>query len=339
MKNQIISKILGLGTKKLIVIGVCGVVVVGGGTAAIVHYNTNDSVKAASNVDEKISIDDLTERYNDAMELLDNLILEEDAYSLIQKDLSKIKLVIDKNEITKTTTKDMTTIENNLAGYEKESLKILEEKESSVPDYTNFEEEIKNNISSMFDDYNSLKGNGKYKDANNKIDEIINYINGILNPENETETINYTSSLNVLEEETEKTGGNNSNSGSQSNSNSSGNTGNSNTSNSNNSNGSNGSNNSSGSNNNQETTQQVTEDWRVTSIKNGEVNTPQIGLWIVDVLTGQSTMEELQSKLNSAYPSYGFIATTKEKDSYIWNNPTSVTYTGSACDNIFYYIP
>lgn len=243
--NKLLSKLAGLGKVKLAAIATGAVVVIGGGAAIGVYVHNQEQAKEAQAELEKEQqeqaelekeqeelLADLTERYEKAEELRDNLILEDSVLDTLNSEFEEIKTALDEETADEKTEETMTTLEAELEDYRKQNEKYLTEKEAAMYDYHTelFPEEKQTELDNMLTEYQTLFKAVKYKAADKKLDEMNSIMVAFLNEnpdgttevaENSTDETNggaqSGSSQNGTGSNSESSNGNNSNSGNGSN--------------------------------------------------------------------------------------------------------------------------
>lgn len=187
--NKLFSKLAGLGKVKLasIAVGVVAVAGVGIGTGVYVHNQAQvEEAQAKLDKEEKKEEQDakekeqeallaeLTERYEKAEELRDNLILEDTVIEILNRDFTTIKTALDEKSADEKTEETMTTLEKNLEGYRKQNEQYLTEQRNAITDYHNemFPQENQEIWDKLLAEYQELFDTVKYKDANAKLAEV-----------------------------------------------------------------------------------------------------------------------------------------------------------------------
>lgn len=187
--NKLFGKLAGLGKVKLasIAVGVVVVAGVGVGTGVYVHNQAQvEEAQAKLNKEEKKEEQDakekeqeallaeLTERYEKAEELRDNLILEDAVIEILNRDFTTIKTALDEKSADEKTEETMTTLEKNLEGYRKQNEQYLTEQRNAITDYHNemFPQENQEIWDKLLAEYQELFDTVKYKDANAKLAEV-----------------------------------------------------------------------------------------------------------------------------------------------------------------------
>lgn len=237
--NKLLGKLAGLGKMKIAAIATGVVAVAGAGTATGIYVHQQAEVKEAqaqaerekeeqaaekkkAQEEQEEMIADLTERYQKAEELRDNLILEDAVIEILNRDFTTIKTALEEETVDETMEETMTTLEKNLEGYRQQNEQYLTEQRNAVMDYHNemFPQENQEAWDKLLAEYQELFDAVKYKDANAKLAEVNTGIMAFLQ-ENTTE---------VASSETEGTSGNeNTGNAGGGNNSSNGNSGNSNT--------------------------------------------------------------------------------------------------------------
>lgn len=243
--NKLLSKLAGLGKVKLAAIATGVVVVIGGGAAIGVYVHNQEQAKEAQaelekeqqeqaklEKEQQALLADLTERYEKAEELRDNLILEDSVLDTLNPEFEEIKTALDEETADEKTEETMTTLEAELEDYRKQNEKYLTEKEAAMYDYHTelFPEEKQTELDNMLTEYQTLFEAVKYKAADKKLDEMNSIMVAFLNEnpdgttevaENSTDETNggtqTGSSQNGTGSNSESSNGNNSNSGNGSN--------------------------------------------------------------------------------------------------------------------------
>lgn len=243
--NKLLSKLAGLGKVKLAAIATGAVVVIGGGAAIGVYVHNQEQAKetqaelekeqqeqAGLEKEREALLADLTERYEKAEELRDNLILEDSVLDTLNSEFEEIKTALDEETADEKTEETMTTLEAELEDYRKQNEKYLTEKEAAMYDYHTelFPEEKQTELDNMLTEYQTLFEAVKYKAADKKLDEMNSIMVAFLNEnpdgttevaENSTDETNGDtqtgSSQNGTGSNSESSNGNNSNSGNGSN--------------------------------------------------------------------------------------------------------------------------
>lgn len=244
--NKLLSKLAGLGKVKLAAIATGAVVVIGGGAAIGVYVHNQEQAKEAQaelekeqqeqaelEKEQQALLADLTERYEQAEELRDNLILEDSVLDTLNPEFEEIKTALDEETADEKTEETMTTLEAELEDYRKQNEKYLTEKEAAMCDYHTelFPEEKQTELDNMLTEYQTLFEAVKYKAADKKLDEMNSIMVAFLNEnypdgttevaENSTDETNggtqTGSSQNGTGSNSESSNGNNSNSGNGSN--------------------------------------------------------------------------------------------------------------------------
>lgn len=237
--NKFIGKLAGLGKVKLASIAIGVVTVVGAGTVAGIYIHNQaqteqaatkeaETKKEAEEKEKEELLLELTERYEKAEELRDNLILEQAVIDILNRDFTTIKTALDEKSVDEKTEEKMTTLEKNLEGYRQQNEQYLTEKEAAMYDYHTefFPQENRDALDTMLAEYKELFEAVKYKDADAKLDEMNAIITAFLE-ENTTEIPVEVADNENGENTGNGTSGNNSNSnnGNSGSNNSSGNTG------------------------------------------------------------------------------------------------------------------
>lgn len=243
--NKLLSKLAGLGKVKLAAIATGAVVVIGGGAAIGVYVHNQEQAKEAQaelekeqqeqaelEKEQEVLLADLTERYEQAEELRDNLILDDSVLENLNPEFEEIKTALDEETADEKTEETMTTLEAELEDYRKQNEKYLTEKEAAMYDYHTelFPEEKQTELDNMLTEYQTLFEAVKYKAADKKLDEMNSIMVAFLNEnpdgttevaENSTDETNggtqTGSSQNGTGSNSESSNGNNSNSGNGSN--------------------------------------------------------------------------------------------------------------------------
>lgn len=215
--NKLLSKLAGLGKMKIAAIATGVVAVAGAGTATGIYVHQQAEVKEAQ-AQEKLEkeeqaagkkkaqeeqeklIADLTERYQKAEELRDNLILEDAVIEILNRDFTTIKTALEEETVDETIEETMASLEKNLEGYRQQNEQYLTEQRNAIMDYHNemFPQENQDVWDKLLAEYQELFDAVKYKDANAKLTEVNTGIVAFLQ-ENTTE---------VASGETEGTSGN-----------------------------------------------------------------------------------------------------------------------------------
>ena len=187
--NKLFGKLAGLGKVKLasIAVGVVVVAGVGVGTGVYVHNQAQveeapakldkEEKKEEQDAQEKVQealLAELTERYEKAEELRDNLILEDAVIEILNRDFTTIKTALDEKSADEKTKETMTTLEKNLEGYRKQNEQYLTEQRNAITDYHNemFPQENQEVWDKLLAEYQELFDTVKYKDANAKLAEV-----------------------------------------------------------------------------------------------------------------------------------------------------------------------
>lgn len=187
--NKLFGKLAGLGKVKLASIAVGVVVVAGVGVGAGVYVHNQAQVeesqakldkeekKEEQDAKEKAQealLAELTERYEKAEELRDNLILEDAVIEILNRDFTTIKTALDEKSADEKTEETMTTLEKNLEGYRKQNEQYLTEQRNAITDYHNemFPQENQEIWDKLLAEYQELFDTVKYKDANAKLAEV-----------------------------------------------------------------------------------------------------------------------------------------------------------------------
>lgn len=215
--NKLLSKLAGLGKMKIAAIATGVVAIAGAGTATGIYVHQQAEVKEAQ-AQEKLEkeeqaagkkkaqeeqeklIADLTERYQKAEELRDNLILEDAVIEILNRDFTIIKTALEEETVDETIEETMASLEKNLEGYRQQNEQYLTEQRNAIMDYHNemFPQENQDAWDKVLAEYQELFDAVKYKDANAKLTEVNTGIMAFLQ-ENTTE---------VASGETEGTSGN-----------------------------------------------------------------------------------------------------------------------------------
>lgn len=189
--NKLLSKLAGLGKVKIAAIATGVVAVAGAGTATGIYVHQQAEVKEAqaqaelekeereaekkkAQEEQKALLADLTERYEKAEELRDNLILEDAVIEILNRDFTTIKAALDEKAADDKTEETMATLEKNLEGYRKQNEQYLTEQRAAVMDYHNemFPQENQDAWDQVLVEYQELFDAVKYKDANAKLAEV-----------------------------------------------------------------------------------------------------------------------------------------------------------------------
>lgn len=189
--NKLLSKLAGLGKVKIAAIATGVVAVAGAGTATGIYVHQQAEVKEAqaqaelekeereaekkkAQEEQKALLADLTERYEKAEELRDNLILEDAVIEILNRDFTTIKAALDEKAADDKTEETMATLEKNLEGYRKQNEQYLTEQRAAVMDYHNemFPQENQDAWDKVLVEYQELFDAVKYKDANAKLAEV-----------------------------------------------------------------------------------------------------------------------------------------------------------------------
>lgn len=194
--NKLLSKLAGLGKVKLAAIATGAVVVIGGGAAIGVYVHNQEQAKEAQaklekeqqeqaelEKEQQALLADLTERYEQAEELRDNLILEDSVLDTLNPEFEEIKKALDEETADEKTEETMTTLEAELEDYRKQNEKYLTEKEAAMYDYHTelFPEEQQTELDNMLAEYQTLFEAVKYKAADKKLDEMNSTMIAFLN--------------------------------------------------------------------------------------------------------------------------------------------------------------
>ena len=128
----------------------------------------------AKEKEQQVLIAELTERYQEAEELRDNLILEDSVIEILNRDFKTIKTALDDKTADDKTEETMTTLEKNLEGYRKQNEQYLTEQRNAIADYHNemFPQEQQNTWDKLLAEYQDLFDTVKYKAANEKLAEV-----------------------------------------------------------------------------------------------------------------------------------------------------------------------
>lgn len=214
--NKLFGKLAGLGKVKLASIAVGVVVVAGVGVGAGVYVHNQAQVEEsqakldkeekkeeqdAKEKEQEALLAELTERYEKAEELRDNLILEDAVIQNLNTEFEEIKTALDKGSVDEETEETMTTLEAELEDYRKQNEKYLTEKEAAMYDYHTelFPEEKQKELDNMLAEYQTLFEAVKYKDADKKLDEMNSTMVAFMNenyPDETTEVAENTTSEN-----------------------------------------------------------------------------------------------------------------------------------------------
>lgn len=187
--NKLFGKLAGLGKVKLASIAVGVVVVAGVGVGAGVYVHNQAQVEEAQSKldkeekkeeqdakekEQEALLAELTERYEKAEELRDNLILEDAVIEILNRDFTTIKTALDEKSADEKTEETMTTLEKNLEGYRKQNEQYLTEQRNAITDYHNemFPQENQEVWDKLLAEYQELFDTVKYKDANAKLAEV-----------------------------------------------------------------------------------------------------------------------------------------------------------------------
>ncbi len=187
--NKLFGKLAGLGKVKLASIAVGVVVVAGVGVGAGVYVHNQAQVEEAQakldkeekkeeqdakEKEQEALLAELTERYEKAEELRDNLILEDAVIEILNRDFTTIKTALDEKSADEKTKETMTTLEKNLEGYRKQNEQYLTEQRNAITDYHNemFPQENQEIWDKLLAEYQELFDTVKYKDANAKLAEV-----------------------------------------------------------------------------------------------------------------------------------------------------------------------
>lgn len=211
--KKLLSKLAGLGKVKIAAIVTGTVAVAGAGTAVGVYAHHQAEVKEtqieaekkeeaekkAQKEQEKL-LADLTERYEKAEELRDNLILEDAVIEILNRDFTTVKDALDNKKADDETEKTLATLEKNLDGYKQQNEQFLTSQRAAMMDYHTemFPQETQDAWDKLLAEYQELFDSVKYKDAYAKLAEVNTGIMAYLQ-ENTTE---------VAENETEENTGN-----------------------------------------------------------------------------------------------------------------------------------
>lgn len=257
--NKLLGKLAGLGKMKIAAIATGVVAVAGAGTATGIYVHQQAEVKEAqaqveqekeeqaaekkkAQEEQEELIADLTERYQKAEELRDNLILEDAVIEILNRDFTTIKTALEEETVDETIEETMATLEKNLEGYRQQNEQYLTEQRNAIMDYHNemFPQENQDAWDKLLAEYQELFDAVKYKEANAKLTEVNTGIMAFLQ-ENTTEVASGETEGNSGNEDTGNAGGGNSSSnGNSGNSNTGSGSGNGNSSSGNGSTGNNG---------------------------------------------------------------------------------------------------
>lgn len=186
--NKLLGKLAGLGKVKIASIAVGVVAVAGAGVATGVYVHQQAQVEEtqtqaqlkkeekekAKEKEQQVLIAELTERYQEAEELRDNLILEDSVIEILNRDFKTIKTALDDKTADDKTEETMTTLEKNLEGYRKQNEQYLTEQRNAIADYHNemFPQEQQETWDKLLAEYQDLFDTVKYKAANEKLAEV-----------------------------------------------------------------------------------------------------------------------------------------------------------------------
>ena len=222
MIKHLIAKLVAIGKVKLISGGIVALLAVGGITG-IIMYNQNKDIDNSSVLatDETTKtnaerIADLKDAYIKADMEMESIINIGDVYEPMRSDLNEIGVLIDSlteesndNDITNAEDRIKSML-GGLDDYMKQSLTILLQKEDQLNgiDISTIPDNSKIDIDSKKAEYSSLKDVQNYKEANNKIDELLILAN------NEVAKVTSNTSTSTSTTSEEATSGNSSSSSS-----------------------------------------------------------------------------------------------------------------------------
>lgn len=192
--KKFMGKLAALGKVKIAGIAVGTVVVAGAAIATGVYVHNQGQAKEVqaemekeqqeqAELEKEKLLADLTERYEKAVELRNNLILEDSVLDDLKPEFEEIKAALDEETADDRTEEIMTTLETELEDYRKQNEKYLTEKEAAMYDYHTelFPEEKQTELDKLFAEYQTLFEGVKYKAADKKLDEMNRIMVAFLN--------------------------------------------------------------------------------------------------------------------------------------------------------------
>ena len=171
-----------MGKKKKIFIIVLTIVVavlvVGG--IGYVCYNKYQQKIELQKQEQKQELEKwVKENYENSNSQIEELILNEEEQNEINAEIEKVKVALENGDITENTKEIVQVIMQKIQQMQQSNITILENKEKELNeiDVSKFNEEQNKKVQELQNTYTELKENGKYKEAQAKIDEIIEYKN------------------------------------------------------------------------------------------------------------------------------------------------------------------
>lgn len=226
--------------KKNKIIIICLSIIIFVLVAGFLGYIIYDKYQENLIQEEQNILEDTKQKYTNLNSQIELLILNEEEQNKISSDLAIIKNAIENGHITPEISNTVEDVNTKIEKIKANNISVLTEKEAEVNniDVSKFNEEQNNKVAELQNQYNSLKEQRNYKEAQNKIQEVIDYKNNtnaeITKAEQDAEA------QRQAEEQAKKTTSNSSNSNNKTTNNSSSSsnktTSNNNSSNSNNSN-------------------------------------------------------------------------------------------------------
>lgn len=201
--KNVLVKMEALGKAKVAAIAVASCVAVGGvsaGTYYIVQHANKAEAEASSMSEEELAMyEDFKERFEKAQAAYDELILDDSQNALLVSLYDTVQTMIDSDlesgKVNEETEQQLIMLENNIVSFQETSVKALAEMEEAYQDdylrhtvapapedalefssFIELDEETLKALEPMQKEYDTLKGEEKYKSAYNKLEEMRNII-------------------------------------------------------------------------------------------------------------------------------------------------------------------